>query len=98
MPEFAGDITLSNSVINVQNLRMRVGDSEIVGQGSYNLDTYEYSINADGKNIDLAKISDAAETAALTGKADVNIVGQGNGAKPKTGPGLISMPPFKATM
>ena len=57
VPEFAGDITLSNSVINVQNLHMRVGDSDIAGQGSYNLDTYEYSINAEGKNVDLAQVA-----------------------------------------
>ncbi|MEK6323484.1 MAG: translocation/assembly module TamB domain-containing protein [Acidobacteriota bacterium] len=81
VPEFAGDITLSNSVINVQNLRMRVGDSEIAGQGSYNLDTYEYSINAEGKNVDLAQLSDAADTVKLTGKADVTIVGQGQWGK-----------------
>ena len=81
VPEFTGDLTLSKSVISVQNLRMLVGDSEIVGQGTYNLDTYEYSINADGKNIDLARVSDAADTANLTGKADVTVVGQGRWGK-----------------
>jgi translocation and assembly module TamB len=81
VPEFTGDITFSNSVISVQNLRMKVGDSDIAGQGTYNLDTYEYSINADGKNIDLAQIADAAETAKFTGKADVTIVGQGRWGK-----------------
>jgi translocation and assembly module TamB len=81
VPEFTGDITLSNSLISVQNLRMRVGDSQIAGQGSYNLDTYEYSINADGKNIDLAFVSDAADTIKLTGNADVKVVGQGQWGK-----------------
>lgn len=81
VPEFTGDITLSNSVVSVQNLRMLVGDSQIAGQGSYNLDTYEYSITADGKNIDLAQLSEAADTVALTGKADVKIVGQGQWGK-----------------
>jgi len=81
VPEFSGDLSLSKSVISVQNLRMLVGESEIVGQGTYNLDTYEYSINADGKNIDLAKVSDAANTAKLTGKADVTVVGQGRWGK-----------------
>jgi translocation and assembly module TamB len=79
--EFAGDITLSKSVISVQNMRMRTGDSDITGQGSYNLDTYEYSINADGKNLDLAQVSDAAGTVQLSGKADVTIVGQGQWGK-----------------
>jgi translocation and assembly module TamB len=81
VPEFTGDLAVSGSVINVQNLRMVVGDSEIAGQGTYNLDTYEYSINADGKNIDLARVSNAADTAKLTGKADVTIVGQGRWGK-----------------
>ena len=81
VPEFNGDITIANSVINVQNLRMRVGDSDIAGQGSYNLDTYEYSINAEGKNVDLAQLSDAADTVHVTGKADVKIVGQGQWGK-----------------
>ena len=81
VPEFTGDLAISGSVINVQNLRMVVGDSEIAGQGTYNLDTYEYSINADGKNIDLARVSNAADTAKLTGKADVTIVGQGRWGK-----------------
>lgn len=79
--EFAGDITLANSVINVQNLHMRVGDSDIAGQGSYNLDTYEYSVNAEGKNVDLPLVSDVANTIQLTGKADVTIVGQGQWGK-----------------
>jgi len=81
VPEFNGDITLANSVINVQNLKMKVGDSEIAGQGSYNLDTYEYSINANGKNIDLAQISDAAQIPQVTGKADLTITGQGKWGK-----------------
>ncbi len=81
VPEFTGDITLAKSVISIQNLRMRVYDWDLAGRGSYNLDTYEYTINADGKNIDLAQVSDAAETAKLTGKADVTIVGQGRWGK-----------------
>jgi translocation and assembly module TamB len=81
VPEFVGDINLSKGVISVNNLRMRVGDSEIAGQGTYNLDTYEYSIDAGGKNIDLAQLSEAAETAKITGKADVTVVGQGQWGK-----------------
>jgi len=81
VPEFTGDLTLSKGMISVQKLHMLIGDSEIVGQGTYNLDTYEYSINADGKNIDLARVSDAAKTPAITGKADVTVVGQGRWGK-----------------
>ena len=81
VPEFAGDITLANSVINIQNLRMRVGDSDITGQGSYNLDTYEFNVNADGKNIDLTQVAEAADIVQLSGKADLSIVGQGQWGK-----------------
>ncbi|MFY9608877.1 MAG: translocation/assembly module TamB domain-containing protein [Blastocatellia bacterium] len=77
VPEFAGDVTVSNSVVNVENLRMRVGDSDIQGHGSFNLDTYAYSVDASGKNLDLAKLSDAAETVKLSGTADVTVNGQG---------------------
>ncbi|MFY9553758.1 MAG: translocation/assembly module TamB domain-containing protein, partial [Blastocatellia bacterium] len=88
VPEFTGDVTLSNSVINVQNLRMRVGDSEIAGQGSYNLDTYEYSVNAEGKNVDLTQISEAADIPQLSGKADISLVGQGQWGKPEDWSGV----------
>ena len=88
VPEFSGDLSLSKSVISIQNLRMVVNESEIVGQGTYNLDTYEYSINADGKNLDLAKLSDAANTAKLTGKADVKVVGQGRWGKAEDWSGI----------
>ena len=82
VPEFTGDITLSNSVINVQNLRMRLWDwGDISGSGTYNLDTYEYSINASGKDIGLARVSDALDTVRLTGKADVSITGDGRWGK-----------------
>lgn len=79
--EFTGDITLSKSVISVQNLRANTSVGEVTGQGNYNLDTYEYSINADGKNIDLARVGDAAGTVQLSGKADVSVVGQGKWGK-----------------
>ena len=77
VPEFAGDVTLANSVVSVDNLKMRVGDSDIAGHGTFNLDTYEYSVDARGKNLDLGKLSEAAETVKLSGTADVTIIGQG---------------------
>lgn len=79
--EFTGDITLSKSVISVQNLKANTSVGEVTGQGSYNLDTYEYSINADGKNIDLARVADAAGSVKLSGNADVSVVGQGQWGK-----------------
>ncbi|HTG14692.1 MAG TPA: translocation/assembly module TamB domain-containing protein, partial [Blastocatellia bacterium] len=77
VPEFAGDVTLANSVVSVENLRMRVGDSDIAGHGSFNLDTYAYSVDANGKNLDLAQLSDAADSVSITGTADVAVTGQG---------------------
>ncbi|MGA9771544.1 MAG: translocation/assembly module TamB domain-containing protein [Blastocatellia bacterium] len=78
VPEFTGNITIANSELNVQNLRMRVGDSDIKGEGRFNLDTYAYSVNAEGKNIDLAQVASAAsESLVLAGKADVSLTGQG---------------------
>jgi translocation and assembly module TamB len=78
IPEFTGDITFANSVLNVENLRMRVEDSDIVGQGSFNLDTYAYSVNAEGKNIPLNRVAHAvSDSVNMTGKADLKVVGQG---------------------
>jgi translocation and assembly module TamB len=78
VPVFTGKVTLANSVVSVANLQLQTGDSTISGQGSFNLDTYEYSINAEGKNIDLSQVSAAAsDTARLSGTADLNITGQG---------------------
>jgi translocation and assembly module TamB len=84
VPEFTGNITLANSVVSVENLRMRVGDSDIAGKGSFNLDTYEYSVNAEGKNLDLAQVSDAVDPSQklqMTGKADVTVTGAGKWGK-----------------
>lgn len=80
VPELVGDVTFSNSVASVKNLRMRIGDSEvaeITGQGTYNLDTYAYSVDALAKNVDLAYLSDAVEIVPMTGKADMVVTGQG---------------------
>jgi translocation and assembly module TamB len=78
VPEFTGNISIANSVLNVENLRMRVGDSDIAGKGSFNLDTYAYSVDAEGKNIDLARVADAvSENLNVTGQADLKVVGQG---------------------
>ncbi len=82
VPEFTGDITLANSIVSVQNLRMQVGDSSIAGQGSFNLDTNAYSISAQGRNIDLAALADAASREgespiSITGRADIDVTGQG---------------------
>ena len=79
VPEFTGDITLANSELNVQNLRMRVGDSDIKGEGRFNLDTYAYSVNAEGKNIDLAQVASAASESLRArgqGRRDCHGAGQ----------------------
>jgi translocation and assembly module TamB len=82
VPEFVGNIAINNSVVNVQNLQMKVNDSLITGTGSFNLDTYEYAVNAEGKGVDLAQLSDAFKSSegggvSLTGLADLNVKGQG---------------------
>jgi translocation and assembly module TamB len=82
VPEFVGNIAIQNSVVNVQNLQMKVNDSLITGTGSFNLDTYEYAVNAEGKGVDLAELSDAFKSSegggvSLTGLADLNVKGQG---------------------
>ncbi len=78
VPELSGDVTIANSELVVQNLRMRVGDNtSITGQGRFNLDTYAYSIDAEGKNLQLADLSRRLETVSLTGTADVVVTGQG---------------------
>jgi translocation and assembly module TamB len=79
VPEFAGNITFANSELAVQNLRMRIGnDSEIQGEGRFNLDTYAYSLNAQGKKIDLSNLSQKlSDSVRLTGTADVSVNGQG---------------------
>lgn len=78
VPEFNGNITLANSIVSVENLRLQVGDSNVVGKGSFNLDTYEYTVNAEGKNVDLAQVADAAGAGVkVTGRADVAVNGQG---------------------
>ena len=78
VPEFIGDITFANSVLTVNNLHLRSGDSDVAGTAKFNLDTYEYSVDAGAKNVDLALVSDAvSESLKMTGRADVTVVGQG---------------------
>lgn len=79
VPEFVGKVTIADSILKVEEVKMQVGDSAIAGRGSFNLDTYAYSINAEGKNIDLGNVSDAfSETTGLAGRADVIISGSGD--------------------
>jgi translocation and assembly module TamB len=79
VPEFTGDITITNSELTVQNLRMRVEQvGDIRGEGHFNLDTYAYSLNAEGKDINLARVTNAiSESVTATGTADVTVTGQG---------------------
>jgi translocation and assembly module TamB len=79
VPEFTGNIRLANSELAVENLRMRVGNESLIqGEGRFNLDTYAYSLNAQGKNIDLSDLSQKlSESVRLTGTADVTVNGQG---------------------
>jgi translocation and assembly module TamB len=85
VPEFVGNLTFANSVISVDNLRMKVSDSLITGKGFFNLDTYAYSVDAEGKGVELSQIAEAiAENLQVSGIADVNIKGEGKWGKDNT--------------
>lgn len=82
VPEFVGNITFANSVISVDNLRMKVADSLLTGKGYFNLDTYAYSVDAEGKGVDLSQIADRlSEGLQASGVADLNIKGEGKWGK-----------------
>ncbi len=72
VPEFTGSMSIADSILNVPEVKMQLGDSDISGRLKLNLDTYEYSVNANGKNIDLAQV-DLADNLKLAGKADVTV-------------------------
>ncbi|HVF90634.1 MAG TPA: translocation/assembly module TamB domain-containing protein [Blastocatellia bacterium] len=78
VPEFIGKVTIANSVLSVQDLRLQTGGSTIVGQGTFNLDTYAYDVKAEGKDIDLGQMADAVKSnVQLSGVASLNVTGQG---------------------
>ncbi len=78
VPEFVGQVRIDNSVLTVNDMRMQVGETLIAGEGRFNLDTYQYSINAEGRGIDLAELSKAAsDSVQLAGRADLTIKGDG---------------------
>lgn len=78
VPEFIGQVRIANSVLSVQDMRLTVGDTNLTGQGSFNLDTYEYSVNGEGRNIDLGEVSRAvSDSVQLTGRANLTVVGDG---------------------
>ncbi len=85
VPEFVGNITFANGVLTVDNLRMKVNDSVLTGTGTFNFDTYDYALNAEGKQVDLARISDAFSNeeggVKLAGLADLKVTGQGKWGK-----------------
>lgn len=82
VPEFVGNVTFADSILSVDNLRMNVGGSAIIGKGTFNLDTYAYSIDAEGKGVDLQQVGEAfSDTLKLTGIADLSVRGQGNWGK-----------------
>jgi translocation and assembly module TamB len=82
VPEFVGNITFANSVLRVENLRMKVAESLLTGKGYFNLDTYDYAIDAEGKGIELSQIGDAiSDKLQVSGLADLNIKGEGKWGK-----------------
>jgi translocation and assembly module TamB len=82
VPEFVGNITFANSVLSVDNLRMKVGESLLTGKGYFNLDTYAYAVDAEGKGVDLSQIASAvSETLQVSGVADLDVKGEGKWGK-----------------
>ncbi len=77
VPEFKGQVSFANSVLSVKDLTMRIGDSQMSGLATINLDTYAYTINAEGKNLDLAELSERANSVKMSGRADFTVTGQG---------------------
>src|SRR5262249_19919452 len=78
VPEFTGDLSFANSILTIKDVRLRTGGTDLSGRGTFNLDTYEYSVDAGGTQLDLAVVSRALpENVKMTGTADVKIVGQG---------------------
>lgn len=76
--ELTGKVTIANSVLTVEDLRLLFAGNRITGRGTFNLDTYQYSVNGQGANIDLSQLADVLpETTGLAGQADVSITGSG---------------------
>ncbi|HLG13677.1 MAG TPA: translocation/assembly module TamB domain-containing protein [Blastocatellia bacterium] len=78
VPEFDGKVTISKSLLTVENLKMTAGDATINGAGTFDLDTYAFSVDGSAKNVNLEPVSRAIPAdAQLTGRADVVIKGEG---------------------
>jgi translocation and assembly module TamB len=79
VPLLTGKVTFDNNVLSVQGLQMRVENSTIEGQLSFNLDTYAYNVNASGKDIDLSRLGHAiSDSLDMTGQAEITVNGEGN--------------------
>ncbi|HEY6333721.1 MAG TPA: YdbH domain-containing protein, partial [Blastocatellia bacterium] len=79
VPQFVGEVGFENSVLTVRDLQARIGDSQFDGHFSFNLDTYSYVANVEGKNIDLGRVAGAfTDSAPVAGTADLSIKGQGD--------------------
>ena len=78
VPEFKGQVTFSDSVLSVKDLNMKIGDSQVSGNGAFNLDTYAYSLTAEGKDLDLGELSQRLDSVKMSGRADLTVAGQGS--------------------
>ncbi|PYP89621.1 MAG: hypothetical protein DMF61_02835 [Blastocatellia bacterium AA13] len=76
VPEFTGQVTIADSVLNAPNVRLQLGDSDISGKFTLNLDTYAYSVDAKGNNVDLGQV-DLSDNLKLGGTANVTITSEG---------------------
>jgi translocation and assembly module TamB len=79
VPLLTGKVSFDNNVLSVQGLQMRLENSTINGELSFNFDNYEYSIDAGGQNVDLARLGHAVSDGLdMTGQAEISVKGRGN--------------------
>ncbi|HKV39897.1 MAG TPA: translocation/assembly module TamB domain-containing protein, partial [Blastocatellia bacterium] len=78
VPELNGKVSFDNSLLSVRDLRLKVNDGDFNGTLTYNFDTYAYSLDAAGKDLDLSQVGQAiSDSAGLSGHADLTVKGQG---------------------
>jgi translocation and assembly module TamB len=76
--EFRGRVSVTNRELSAEGIRVRFGESAVSGRFRLNLDNYAYSVDLQGENLDLGRISDAVfDSEQITGRADARIAGQG---------------------
>ena len=80
--------TFAGNLVNVENLLVRFGDGSLKANGTYNTDTTAFNFVADGKNIQVARItpflSAGTDLSNINGIIDLQAKALGVGSDPKT--------------